>query len=560
MPEELKIGGRLIPAPYTIPSGIITTTVPAIKKLAQDIPELGIITTKSIGLKPRPGHREPIIAQDEAGNIYNSVGLANPGADKFKEEIQEVYPLPGNKFLLTSIFASNEKEIKEIARGLRDCTDGFELNLSCPHAEKAGWHIGQDLETTRRFIAAVQDVSGKPVIPKLSPQLTDIRKAAEICQKSGAAAITLINTAGPGIVIGPNNKPVLSNIIGGISGPALLPIGLRCVREAASCVDIPIIAVGGIRSYMDVLAYKEAGASFFGIGTALIGMTTEEIARFFRSLVSEHGNKRKEKDRAALLRYRLFLVQSVRVVNDDLFILTLDASFPVKAGQFFFIYIPGKGEKPFSPCDDDPVEFIIRKVGRFTEVLSSLKKGNKVYLRGPYGNGFPALDSADLVIIAGGTGIAPLKLVAKRRNVKAIVVGLSDDSEKPVASIFMKFCKTVFLAIDKEGEKGRIVKKIRKLLISKKLPESAIYFICGPPKMTEECVRVLLKSGVKSEKIFLAREDYTKCGVGLCGSCATESGLRSCVDGPIFSGNEILQISRSGIKKRGPDGSILEDL
>ena len=134
-----------ISGPFTIPSGIITTEVITLEKIANEIPEIGILTTKSIGPEPREGNREPIIAQYSPFSFINAVGLTNPGVEEFARRISKI-KIPDDKFLLTSILGSSEEEFRKVAEGLVNLTDGFELNLSCPHSDKYGQTIGQDKE------------------------------------------------------------------------------------------------------------------------------------------------------------------------------------------------------------------------------------------------------------------------------------------------------------------------------------------------------------------------------------------------------------------------------
>jgi dihydroorotate dehydrogenase (NAD+) catalytic subunit len=140
---KYKIFDKKISGPFTIPSGIITTETSIIEKIAKKIPEIGILTTKSIGLKPREGYKEPIIAQISPLSFINAVGLANPGAEEFRKRISKI-KIPEDKFLLISIFGSNEKEFREVAEVLFNFADGFELNISCPHSEKYGQVVGKD--------------------------------------------------------------------------------------------------------------------------------------------------------------------------------------------------------------------------------------------------------------------------------------------------------------------------------------------------------------------------------------------------------------------------------
>ncbi len=191
---KYKFFNKEISGIFTIPSGIITTEVSILEKIANEIPEIGILTTKSIGPEPREGNREPIIAQYPPFSFINAVGLTNPGVDDFADRISRI-KIPDDKFLLTSIFGSNEKEFRKVAEKLVSYIDGFELNISCPHSEKYGQAVGQDKELIERVVKSVASL-GKPVLVKVSPNL-DIKETVRYTLAGGASGFTAINTRGP---------------------------------------------------------------------------------------------------------------------------------------------------------------------------------------------------------------------------------------------------------------------------------------------------------------------------------------------------------------------------
>ncbi|MDH3644774.1 MAG: tRNA-dihydrouridine synthase, partial [Gammaproteobacteria bacterium] len=274
--------GKSLTSPFTIPSGIVATAVPIIEYVFRNIPQVGVMTTKSIGLEPRAGYREPILSQYAPGCFVNAVGLTNPGAQRSAELFARLQ-VPDDRFLLTSIFGGSVAEFVEVARILAPHSDGLELNLSCPHAKGYGMAMGQDPELVREITAAVKAAVQIPVVPKLTPNADNIAEIAEAAVAGGADALCAINTVGPGY-FSAHGHPVLSNELGGMSGKGILPIGLKCVREIAACVDVPIIGCGGISSAADVNAFRAAGASVFGVGSALIGMTSPEIEDYFEAL------------------------------------------------------------------------------------------------------------------------------------------------------------------------------------------------------------------------------------------------------------------------------------
>ena len=245
--------GKTITGPYTIPSGIVATAVPIIEFVFRNIPQVGVLTTKSIGLEPRAGYREPVLSQYAPGCFVNAVGLTNPGAAE-SARLFEQMQVPADRFLLTSIFGGSVEEFVEVATMLAPYSDGLELNLSCPHAKGYGMAMGQDPELVREITAAVKAAVDIPVVPKLTPNADDIAAIAEAAVAGGADALCAINTVGPGYHSA-HGQPVLSNELGGMSGKGVLPIGLKCVREIAAVTDVPIIGCGGISCADDVRAY-----------------------------------------------------------------------------------------------------------------------------------------------------------------------------------------------------------------------------------------------------------------------------------------------------------------
>lgn len=277
MEKKDELFGREISGIFTIPSRIVNTEIEVLEKIGNEIPEIGILTTKSIGLEQRKGNKEPILAQYAPFSFINAIGLTNPGADEFAKKLQRV-KIPRDKFLLVSIFGSNEEEFLEVTKKLFNYADGFELNISCPHSNKYGQVIGQDYELVKKITKKIS-LLGKPTLVKISPNL-DIEKIVKHAIQGGADGIVAINTKGPEIYLH-DNYPVLSNKAGGISGRAILETGLECVKKVRQMTSLPIIACGGISIAEDVKKYKEAGASYFGIGSALAGLKIDEIKEYF---------------------------------------------------------------------------------------------------------------------------------------------------------------------------------------------------------------------------------------------------------------------------------------
>ena len=349
-PLSTEFLGKTLSGPFTIPSGIVTTAVPIMQYIFDHMPEVGVITTKSIGPEPRLGYREPVLSQYAPGCFVNAVGLTNPGPEQSAQAMAELR-VPEDRFLLTSIFGGSIAEFVEVAKIMAPVSDGLELNLSCPHAKGYGMAMGQDPEMVQAIVSAVKDVVDIPVIPKLTPNTPDIGLIARAAEAGGADGFCAINTVGPGYTSA-HGHPVLSNGAGGMSGKGILPIGLKCVREVRAVSDLPIIGCGGVSSADDVRAFQDVGANVIGVGSALIGLTTDEIGDYFRTLAADLDSGRNRAE--TLVRYDVDMdfdpvtLVSNEKVCDDITILTFDRKINIQAGEFIFLWIPGVGEKPFS--------------------------------------------------------------------------------------------------------------------------------------------------------------------------------------------------------------------
>ena len=245
----------------------------------------GAVVTKSIGREPRQGHGSPCIVE-LGDSLMNAMGLPNPGIDGFSGELAEAkragVPIIG------SVFGGGEAEIAEMARLMADAgADAIELNLSCPHAKGFGAEIGSTPEMVENICRAAKSGLDVPMFAKLTPNTSSIVSLAKAAERGGADAIVAINTL-KGMIISPEARmPILSNRFGGLSGPSIRPVGVRCVYEIRGSVKIPVIGVGGIESGNDALEYIMAGASSVQIGTAVwkhgpavFGKVCEEISEF----------------------------------------------------------------------------------------------------------------------------------------------------------------------------------------------------------------------------------------------------------------------------------------
>ena len=233
-----------------------------------DLNQLGAIVVKGLALRPVPGNPPPRIVETPCG-MLNAIGLANIGIREFIEE-----RLPWLRSLDTEVIANiyghSIDEYGELANAFRgvDGVSALEVNISCPNVECGGMAFGKDPDVSARVTEKVVRASDKPVIVKLTPNVTDIRVIAKAVEDAGADAISLINTlTGMAIDIETKN-PRLANVYGGLSGPAIRPVALYQVWQAVNTVKIPVIGMGGIMNYSDALEFIIAGATAVQVGTA----------------------------------------------------------------------------------------------------------------------------------------------------------------------------------------------------------------------------------------------------------------------------------------------------
>lgn len=230
---------------------------------------LGAIVLKGITLEQREGNKGIRIAETPAG-ILNSVGLENPGIDIFEKEILKELKEEISTYLVANINGKTIEEYIEIAKRVDklDEISMVELNISCPNVKDGGMAFGANIEMAKLVTREVRKVLNKPLIVKLSPNVTNVVEIAKVVEKEGADAISLVNTfLGMAIDI-KSKKPLLGNIFGGLSGPAIKPLALRMVYQISNEISIPILGMGGISNVKDALEFILAGASTISLGTA----------------------------------------------------------------------------------------------------------------------------------------------------------------------------------------------------------------------------------------------------------------------------------------------------
>ncbi len=233
-----------------------------------EIGKLGGIVTKSLSLKPRPGNPPPRIVETPSG-MLNSIGLANIGVHRFIEQKLPFLREAGTA-ILANIAASTIEEycaVLELLEGQRGI-DGYEINVSCPNVREGGLNFGTSCPMVSEITRRLRTLTRKPLIIKLTPNVTHLAEFARAAQEAGADAVSVINTLiGMAIDIR-TRKPLLATTTGGLSGPAIKPVALAKVYEASRAVTIPVIGIGGIMNTRDALEFLIAGASMIQVGTA----------------------------------------------------------------------------------------------------------------------------------------------------------------------------------------------------------------------------------------------------------------------------------------------------
>jgi dihydroorotate dehydrogenase (NAD+) catalytic subunit len=262
----MSIAGLEIKNPTILASGILGYSAESLNRVAKG--GAGAVVTKSVGIEPRAGYSNPTLVQAESG-LINAMGLPNPGIDVYSEEIKfskTLLRVP----LIVSVFGYSADEYTSVAKKAVDAgADAVELNVSCPHVKQTGAEIGQSPKFLSEIVQKVKAAINKPLIVKLSPNVADITVLAQAAVEAGADALTAINTIKAMAIDTETMLPILSNLKGGLSGPAIKPIALRCVYDIAEALEVPIIACGGVTDWRDAIEFFLAGASAVQIGTAV---------------------------------------------------------------------------------------------------------------------------------------------------------------------------------------------------------------------------------------------------------------------------------------------------
>jgi dihydroorotate dehydrogenase (NAD+) catalytic subunit len=233
-----------------------------------DLAALGAIVSKGLFLKEREGHPAPRIVETPAG-MLNAIGLQGIGARRFVDEKLPELRARGAT-VLVNVCGTTLDEYVEVSRIMSEAEGvaGIELNISCPNIKEGGIQFGCSLNGTFDVVSAVRKVTTLPIIPKLTPNVTDVASFARAAEDAGADAVSLVNTFLAMVLDVETRRPKISNIVGGLSGPAIRPIAVRMVYECRQAVKIPILGMGGIADARDALEFMIAGADAVQVGTA----------------------------------------------------------------------------------------------------------------------------------------------------------------------------------------------------------------------------------------------------------------------------------------------------
>jgi dihydroorotate dehydrogenase (NAD+) catalytic subunit len=256
-----------------------------------DMEAIGAFVTKGLSLLPKAGNPTPRIVETRGG-MLNAIGLQNVGIDAFIAR-KVPYLRTINTPAIVNFFGNTQEEYAELASRLDGIPEvaGLEVNISCPNVKQGGIVFGTDPAAASSVIAAVRAATSKPVIAKLSPNVSDVVVMAKACVDAGADALSLINTLTGMAIDLKSRRPVLANVTGGLSGPAIKPVALRMVWQVARAVKVPVLGIGGIMTAADALEFILAGATAVQVGTAnfLEPGVSARIAREMEQYLEDNG-------------------------------------------------------------------------------------------------------------------------------------------------------------------------------------------------------------------------------------------------------------------------------
>lgn len=529
-------------------SGILTTEPGMVRRFEETVPSCDIITTKSYQVVQTFGHREPVICSTSEGNFGNFVGLRNPGMDAVYPLLEKMYRAPMRAILNISLSANSVENFITLVKRFDGICDMVELNFSCPHAQAGfGASIGSDpaiaADYVKKIVAAMPERKALLIV-KLTPNAENIGAIAKAVIDAGADGVAAINTVGPLEHVDPVSGEVIFNKAeggkGGASGEWVFAKAIACVKEIRAAIgDEPILlGMGGVTTAADATEMLRAGADSVGLGSVLSRVEQEDYEHFFAAVKAGEdvtpyivrGNK---------LTYQKHIVLSARTVGGDMREITLSGELNCRPGQFAFLWIPQVGEKPFSVAGNEPLKFLIKKRGPFTEACFNLAPGDTVYTRGLYGRPMNVVPSEKALLIAGGSGVAVLPLIAeelKKRGVRQTIrVGVVQSSAcEALSDVLPLYGDTRYVADD--GKPGRVLDTIT---VEDIAGDTRVYIV-GPGKMMDIAAKRLVALGMAPERIALSMEKLTLCGIGMCGECVC-AGKLACKSGTFYSWSELTE-------------------
>ncbi len=254
-----ELCGLKLKNPLILASGVLGSSASSLSSIAE---HAGAVVTKSVSIEGKEGYKNPTVINWRCG-LINAIGLAAPPAEIFAEELKKYR---GDAPLIVSLYGYTVNDFTKLI-DVFDFADAYELNLSCPHVSKTGFELGSDHNLAAKIVRALKDQTDKPVIAKISAMHDYIRLSEKLVD-AGIDALTISNTLRGMKIDIVSRKPILSNVSGGVSGPAIKPIALKCVYDLYEVVDVPIVGCGGITTFEDVLEFIFAGATAVQVGSA----------------------------------------------------------------------------------------------------------------------------------------------------------------------------------------------------------------------------------------------------------------------------------------------------
>jgi dihydroorotate dehydrogenase (NAD+) catalytic subunit len=593
-------------------SGVLGVSAASLARVYRE--GAALVTSKSVGPRKRKGHNSPVIF-DWGGGLINAVGLSNPGIDDFVAQYGRVetdFPV------IISIYGEHEEDFPLIAEKLTAIPHHFiELNLSCPNvSEEMGTPFAFSKDHTAHITRIVKEVTDKPVIVKLSPNAADMVGVARAAEEAGADGLCVINTVGPGMIINTNTgAPLLGNMWGGVSGTAILPLTVKSVYELYKNVGIPIIGTGGVTDTDSALQVLMAGASLYGIGSAVyqkgLGIfrkidegihefidhnrmeSSAEIiglshrGKAFSFYTTPFKNRREEQPRGGEHHSSPFTVLAVKEVEKSesgsiqtLFFEVEELIGTVQTesgsewaarsrtrplpGQFYMLWIPGVNQKPYSVSfyDGKTIGFTCKRRGCFSERMFEQKPGDPIGLLGPLGKGFD-LSHDNYLLVGGGIGVAPLLFTAVelyRMGKKiALLFGAENrswlDWIEPILKRGIPECRDMIIYCTEDGSLGHrgMITDHLNAIARRVKPDFAL--LCGPEMFTKKSMSVLKSLHLDGQASI---ERMMKCGIGICGSCSVDhTGDRVCVEGPMFDFQYLQRMKEFGSYFMDESGAVI---